>query len=236
MAERLRKITELFPPNPGFEFAIYHDDARNTRNPVTRSSLSTALSLRADARQKRQSRHPSVQLSVVKCCKVYARHRPLFRQDQRRPLHRAEPSRWFHELRTVYQTIGLHEFCACGWSEGRGSRFVAPILACPGIRRTHAIPWLSGRWPRWGPRGRVVLEIEKRLPVQGGLGGASGNAVAALLGLEIALKKQLPASERLRIAAEVGSDVPLFLVGGTVLGVGRGADVYPLPDLPAIPW
>src|SRR5947199_1861349 len=83
--------------------------------------------------------------------------------------------------------------------------------------------------------GRVVITIEKRLPVQGGLGGASGNAVAALLGLEIALKRQLPASERLGIAAEVGSDVPLFLVGGTVLGVGRGENVYPLPDLPALP-
>ena len=84
-------------------------------------------------------------------------------------------------------------------------------------------------------KGRVVIEIEKRLPVQGGLGGASGNAVAVLLGLERALKKQLSASEKLRVASEVGSDLPLFLVGGTVLGVGRGEEVYPLPDLPSIP-
>jgi 4-diphosphocytidyl-2-C-methyl-D-erythritol kinase len=80
----------------------------------------------------------------------------------------------------------------------------------------------------------VVVEIEKRLPVQGGLGGASANAVATLLGLEKALKRVLPTAEKLRIAAEVGSDLPLFLVGGTVLGVGRGEQVYPLPDLPAI--
>jgi 4-diphosphocytidyl-2-C-methyl-D-erythritol kinase len=83
-------------------------------------------------------------------------------------------------------------------------------------------------------RGLVVIEIEKRLPVQGGLGGASSNAVAALLGLERVLKKSLPGVQRLRIAAEVGSDLPLFLVGGTVLGVGRGEQVYPLPDLPAM--
>jgi 4-diphosphocytidyl-2-C-methyl-D-erythritol kinase len=57
--------------------------------------------------------------------------------------------------------------------------------------------------------------------------------VATLLGLERALKKSLPAPERLRIAAEVGSDLPLFLVGGTVLGVGRGEQVYPLEDFPA---
>jgi len=71
--------------------------------------------------------------------------------------------------------------------------------------------------------------------VQGGLGGASGNAGAALIALERALKKKLTGPEKLRIAAEVGSDLPLFLIGGTVLGVGRGEEVYPLPDLPAMP-
>ena len=84
------------------------------------------------------------------------------------------------------------------------------------------------------PAGRVTITIEKRLPVQGGLGAGSGNAVATLLALERALKKKLPGAERLRIAAEVGSDLPLFLVGGTVLGVGRGEEVYPLPDLPSV--
>ena len=83
------------------------------------------------------------------------------------------------------------------------------------------------------PRGGSSIDIEKRLPVQGGLGGASANAVATLLGLERVLKRSLAAAERLRIAAEVGSDLPLFLVGGTVLGVGRGEQVYPLEDLPA---
>jgi 4-diphosphocytidyl-2-C-methyl-D-erythritol kinase len=82
-------------------------------------------------------------------------------------------------------------------------------------------------------RGRVNITIEKRLPVQGGLGGASANGIAALLALERALRKNLPAAERLQIAAEVGSDIPLFLIGGTVLGVGRGEEVYPLPDLPS---
>jgi 4-diphosphocytidyl-2-C-methyl-D-erythritol kinase len=54
-----------------------------------------------------------------------------------------------------------------------------------------------------------------------------------MLALERVLKKALPTEERLRIAAEVGSDLPLFLLGGTVLGVGRGEQVYPLEDLPA---
>jgi 4-diphosphocytidyl-2-C-methyl-D-erythritol kinase len=84
-------------------------------------------------------------------------------------------------------------------------------------------------------RGRLLIDIEKRLPVQGGLGGASGNAVAALLALQRALRKYLSGPGGLRIASEVGSDLPLFLIGGTVLGVGRGEEVYQLPDLPAMP-
>jgi 4-diphosphocytidyl-2-C-methyl-D-erythritol kinase len=85
-----------------------------------------------------------------------------------------------------------------------------------------------------GAKGRVNVEIEKRLPVQGGLGAASSNAVATMVGLERALKKKLSGSARLRIAAEIGSDLPLFLVGGTALGVGRGEEVYPLADLPVL--
>jgi len=48
------------------------------------------------------------------------------------------------------------------------------------------------------------------------------------------MKRPLPAAERLRITADVGTDLPLFLVGGTVLGAGRGEQVYPLEDLPAM--
>jgi len=137
----------------------------------------------------------------------------------------------FHELRTVYQTIALHDFVRV--SVGRGSgieiRCDDPRVPCDNSNTCHKI---AGRAiEALKLRGRVVIEIEKRLPVQGGLGGASGNAVAALLALEAATKKQLSPADRLRIAAEVGSDLPLFLIGGTVLGVGRGEEVYPLPDL-----
>jgi 4-diphosphocytidyl-2-C-methyl-D-erythritol kinase len=70
------------------------------------------------------------------------------------------------------------------------------------------------------------------LPVQGGMGAASSNAVAAMLGLEHALGVELSQQDKLRIAAEVGSDLPLFLIAGTVLGVDRGQEVYALQDLP----
>src|SRR5262249_6543518 len=63
---------------------------------------------------------------------------------------------------------------------------------------------------------------------------ASSNAVATLLGLERALKQHIAPEEKLRMASEVGSDLPLFLLGGTVAGVGRGEEAYALPDLPRI--
>ena len=141
----------------------------------------------------------------------------------------------FHELVTVYQTIGLHDVIRV--SVGRGSG-IEIRCADPRVPRDESNTCFRIVEKALGVlkiKSRAVIEIEKRLPVQGGLGGASANAVAALLGLERALKKSLPATERLRIAAEVGSDLPLFLVGGTVLGVGRGEQVYPLQDLPAMP-
>jgi 4-diphosphocytidyl-2-C-methyl-D-erythritol kinase len=86
-----------------------------------------------------------------------------------------------------------------------------------------------------GVAAQVTIHIEKRLPVQGGLGAGSANAAAALLGLERELGLALTAEDRLRVAAGVGSDVPLFLVGGAVLGLGRGEDVSPLADFAAVP-
>jgi 4-diphosphocytidyl-2-C-methyl-D-erythritol kinase len=143
----------------------------------------------------------------------------------------------YHDLRTVYQTIALHDIIRV--SVGRGSGIE---ILC--TNKDPRIPLDSSNTcyrmavrvlDELGAKGRVAIEIDKRLPVQGGLGAASSNAVSTMIGLELALKKNLDPDARLRIAAEVGSDLPLFLVGGTVLGVGRGEEVYPLPDLPSIP-
>ena len=141
----------------------------------------------------------------------------------------------FHELLTVYQTIGLHDMIRVSVGRGTGIEIRCDDPRVPRDESNTCYHMVSRVLEALGPKARVVIEIEKRLPVQGGLGGASANAVACLLGLERVLKKSLPAAERLRIAAEVGSDLPLFLIGGTVLGVGRGEQVYPLLDLPSIP-
>ena len=140
----------------------------------------------------------------------------------------------FHELLTVYQTIGLHDVIRVGVGRGTGIEIRCKDPRVPLDESNTCFRIVEKAMRALRANGRVVIDIEKRLPVQGGLGGASANAVATLLGLEGALKKSLSAAERLRIAAEVGSDLPLFLVGGTVLGVGRGEQVYPLEDFPAM--
>jgi 4-diphosphocytidyl-2-C-methyl-D-erythritol kinase len=143
----------------------------------------------------------------------------------------------FHDLRTVYQTIALHDVIRV--SVGRGS---GVEILCK--NKDPRVPLDSSNtcyrmaervMDELGVKGKVSVEIEKRLAVKGGLGAASSNAVATMVALERVLKRKLPAAARLRIAADVGSDLPLFLVGGTTLGVGRGEEVYPLADLPSLP-
>jgi 4-diphosphocytidyl-2-C-methyl-D-erythritol kinase len=163
----------------------------------------------------------------------------------------------FHALTTLYQTIEAHDLLTVEVS--RVSRQVPDSAGSPGIRLTSNDPrvpldarntvWkilaqalaLPGREAIQAHEGmQVAVHIDKRLPIQGGLGGGSANAAAALLGLERELARQqlappMTGEQRLLLAAQVGSDVPLFLLGGAVLGTGRGESVIPLADLPRLP-
>jgi 4-diphosphocytidyl-2-C-methyl-D-erythritol kinase len=141
----------------------------------------------------------------------------------------------FHELRTVYQNIALHDTLKVDIAKGTGVEIRCKDARVPPDESNTCWRIAERVMKALKARGRVVITIDKQLPVQGGLGGASSNAVATLLALERLVKAELPPEERLRIAEEVGSDLPLFLLGGTVLGVGRGEQVYPLPELPPSP-
>jgi 4-diphosphocytidyl-2-C-methyl-D-erythritol kinase len=144
----------------------------------------------------------------------------------------------FHALTTCYQTLAAHDLVTV---EARPAaetslRVTSNDERVPTDNRNTAWKMAERALEALGMRAAVHIHIEKRLPVQGGIGAGSANAVAALIGLERELARaglaELPEAERLRIAALVGSDVPLFLIGGTVLGVGRGEEVSPLPDIP----
>ena len=143
----------------------------------------------------------------------------------------------YHDLRTVYQTIALHDLIRVSVRGGSGIEILCtnkdPRVPLDSSNTCYRIA--ERVLDELGVKSNVTIEIDKRLPVLGGLGAASSNAVATMVALERALKKKLSPVARLGFAAEVGSDLPLFLVGGTVLGVGRGEEVYPLPDLGSVP-
>src|ERR1700727_1792062 len=143
----------------------------------------------------------------------------------------------FHQLTTVYQTLALHEWVTVTAQPAAATR-LSLSSSHPGVPTdagNTAWRMVERCLESLDLRAEVHIHIDKQLPVQGGLGAGSANAVAALIGLEHELDRRLPPPERLRIAAQIGSDVPLFVLGGAVIGVGRGEEVYPLPDIASLP-
>lgn len=142
----------------------------------------------------------------------------------------------FHGLTTLYQTLELHDLVTVEASRVGASELVLSSNdpRVPRDSRNTAWKMVERALRRMKITARVSIHIDKRLPVQGGMGAGSANAVAALIGLERELGTSLSGPERLQLAAEIGSDVPLFLLGGSVLGLGRGEQVFPLPDLPGV--
>ena len=147
----------------------------------------------------------------------------------------------FHALSTVYQTLEVHDVVTVTARMADEMRLTLTSNdgRVPTDARNTAWKMISLVLDELCVRAEVAVHIEKRLPVQGGLGAGSANAVAALVGLEAELDGQGPgakglgagwAARRLELAAQVGSDVPLFLIGGAVLGMDRGQEVVPLPD------
>ena len=148
----------------------------------------------------------------------------------------------FHGLVTCYQTLEAHDLITVS-AQAAGATRITLTADHPGVPRSEtgdaekntAFRMVALALERLGLSAEVLIQLQKRMPVQGGLGAGSANAAAALIALERELGEELSWPDRLGLAAEVGSDVPLFLLGGTTLGLNRGEEVYPLPDLPATP-
>jgi 4-diphosphocytidyl-2-C-methyl-D-erythritol kinase len=145
----------------------------------------------------------------------------------------AERPDGYHEIRTIYQTIALHDRLEISLRQaGEGIRFECdnPEIPSGGENLVYRACdlWRRAR----GFRGGVRVRLLKMIPAGSGLGGASSDAAATLEGLERLTGEKLAPRLRFSLAAQLGSDVPLFLLGGRVLGCGRGEEVYPLPDLP----
>jgi len=139
----------------------------------------------------------------------------------------------YHEIRTLYQTVELHDHLQVALVPGPdGVDVECEDSAVPSGRR-NLVYQACQLWKRArGLKGGIEVRLNKQIPTGSGLGGASSDAAAALLGLERLSGNRLDLVTRLRLAARLGSDVPFFFLGGRVLGCGRGEEVYPLADLP----
>ena len=140
----------------------------------------------------------------------------------------------FHELRTVFQVISLYDSIRCIPREGpfaiECNVAGVPLDKSNLIWRAADTLWRSLR--RRSPVRDAVIQLEKQIPLQAGLGGGSSDAAAVLMALTHAWRVPVRPSQLTDVAAHLGADVPFFLAGGTALGLGRGDEIYPLADLP----
>jgi len=139
----------------------------------------------------------------------------------------------YHEVRTVFQTISLADQLTVTYDRRSNGEVAlecdeASLAAKDNlvVRATESLLRVGG-WP-----GSVRIELKKCIPAGAGLGGGSSDAAAVLLALRRLLKPRPHPVMLAEVAARLGSDVPFFLQGGTAVGLGRGEEVYPLPDQP----
>ncbi|MBI1750717.1 MAG: 4-(cytidine 5'-diphospho)-2-C-methyl-D-erythritol kinase [Acidobacteria bacterium] len=138
----------------------------------------------------------------------------------------------YHELRTVFQTISLHDTLELSLTRNPGIVLECDDPSLPLGRENLVWRALDVLRRALRLRSGVHAMLHKQIPAGRGLGGGSSDAAAALIGLLRLTGRRLPAPRLLEIAAGLGADVPFFLCGGRALGVGRGDEIYPLPDLP----
>ena len=147
----------------------------------------------------------------------------------------------FHPLATVYQAVSLFDEVVADWAEpgrfevsvaGEGAGLVPLDDRNLALQAAHL---LAGRHARGDSVG-VSLAIRKSIPVAGGLAGGSSNGAAALLACSVLWELDLGTEQLLSLAAELGSDVPFALIGGTAVGSGRGEEVVPALSTGTYHW
>lgn len=136
----------------------------------------------------------------------------------------------YHEIRTVLQTISLHDDLLFAATPGGDILFSCDDPGIPCDQRNLVVRAAHALRVRYGINRGARIQLEKRIPVQGGLGGGSSNAAVTLLGLADLWELKRNASELIEIASGLGADVPFFLHGGRASAVGIGTQIAPLAD------
>lgn len=135
----------------------------------------------------------------------------------------------FHELRTVFQTISLSDTLEIDFEPSK--RTSISINSSIDIADNLVIRAAKLIMGAFKIRAAVNFRLIKRIPMGAGLGGGSSNAAAVLLALPFLAGKPVSTAKLVHLAETLGSDVPFFLLGGTAVAMGRGTELYPLPDL-----
>ena len=141
----------------------------------------------------------------------------------------------YHELRTIFQTISLHDTLDLSLVPKDEISLEVSDVALPSGPENLVWRAIDAMRNEFKLGLGVHAKLEKRIPVARGLGGGSSDAAAALIGVMRLAQKKLPLERLMEIAASLGADVPFFLFGGRALAVNRGDEIYPLPDTPKQP-
>jgi 4-diphosphocytidyl-2-C-methyl-D-erythritol kinase len=139
----------------------------------------------------------------------------------------------YHDVRTILQSIALSDSLAARPADGLSlelSGEAGPLAAEPpdrnlAYRAAARLQREAGR-----PLG-ARIDLRKDIPIAAGFGGGSSDAAAVLRGLRELWGMPVSDDELASIAADLGSDVPFFLLGGTVLAAGKGDKLASLPDV-----
>lgn len=140
----------------------------------------------------------------------------------------------YHEMKMVMQSVSLCDTLTLEVGPGEGIALSTDLGFLPvDGKNLAAAAALALKQATGADYGRLVIDIQKRVPVCAGMAGGSSDAAAVLRGLNDLLGLNVPAEELAAIGGKVGSDVPYCVLGGTALATGRGEVVTPLPALPA---
>lgn len=138
----------------------------------------------------------------------------------------------YHELDTVFQTISLHDELTFDARDDARLELNCDAHGIPSDETNLVHRAAVALRERYGVRRGARVELHKKIPAGGGLGGGSSNAAVALMGLARLWEIETERRTLAEIGAALGADVPFFLIGGTALGMGRGTDIHPLADVP----
>jgi 4-diphosphocytidyl-2-C-methyl-D-erythritol kinase len=134
----------------------------------------------------------------------------------------------YHEIKSVAQTINLCDTLSFTDEDNLVYTSNSPDWHAEKSLVSGAVALVMRKT---GYDGGAAIHVEKRIPLMAGLGGDSSDAAAVLQGLNRLWKLRFTKRELAEMAAELGSDVPFFIYGGTCLMEGRGEKITSLPAI-----